>query len=128
MTNTHTPGPNRFTKYRGADGRDGYAILSSNPEVGRGYGVVWIEEGQFPNAEHDGPLFSAAADLLSAADAIAKALFVNGAPFNVEYALTQVEEATISANLLLDLVSAVKAARQIAGDYEPVPAPAKAAA
>lgn len=62
----HTPGPYCFTKFVGGDGRHGYAILSDNPEVGRGYGVMWVEEGEFPNAKHDGPLFAAATDLLEA--------------------------------------------------------------
>ncbi|MDW7555437.1 hypothetical protein D9623_33900 (plasmid) [Azospirillum brasilense] len=63
---TYTPGPHRFVEFRCGDGRDGFAILSDNPEVGRGYGVAWIEECQLPNAKHDGPLFAAATELLEA--------------------------------------------------------------
>ncbi|WP_376960162.1 hypothetical protein ABNQ39_20885 [Azospirillum sp. A26] len=66
MTDKFTKGPHRFTPFTGADGREGYAILSDNPEVGRGYGVMWVAAEEFPNAKHDGPLFAAAPSLLEA--------------------------------------------------------------
>lgn len=83
MSAKHTPGPWRFEKYRGGDGRDGYGIISEDPATGPGYGVAWIEQAQLPR-ESDGHLFAAAPELYEAAKALQDLMMNHADGFRIE--------------------------------------------